>query len=402
MRVARVRVVTTAALLVVVLAGCFGSKFQWPSPEPPGQSVSFRDDLNLTLFADGLDRPLLLLPEGDGGPLLVVEQSGRIWGLEGGQKSATPFLDISDRVGTCHFEQGLLGAAFPPDYATSRRVYVAYTDKPCEKSGGKDWKGDLRLSRFKVGATADAATEETLLKISEPYRNHNGGNVAFGPDGYLYLGVGDGGDHGDPHGNGQNPKTLLGTILRLDVSGPSGYTIPPDNPFKGSSVGRDEVYIYGVRNPWRFDFNWTTGDLWIADVGQDKYEEVNHLRAGSIAGANLGWSLFEGNHRFRSGPAPPNLVYPVAEYDHDEGRCSITGGPFLESTPIPGLSGAYLYADFCSGRMWALRAGASTQALMDTGLQVTGFGTDRDGNIFLTHWDGSVHQLVHSPTTSDG
>lgn len=342
-----------------------------------------------TLPAGGVAAP--------GGGLLILEQGGRVWRVVDGERQV--WLDLSDRVGTCHQEQGLLGLALD---AGSRddRVYVAYTDLPCTG----DRKGDLVLAR--LPASRDPQGLEVLLRVSQPYRNHNGGQLLFGPDGFLYVGVGDGGDHGDPHRNGQDRRTLLGKVLRLDVSGPHAYAIPDDNPFVGQASSRGEIWLYGLRNPWRFDIDHATGDLWLADVGQNSWEEVNHLPLDAQAGANLGWSLFEGDKRFRSGSRPPDLVFPAAQYRNPTDGCAVIGGPFLRGAHYGDLDATYLFADFCSGRLWGLReveGGYDLLSLMDTGLMVTGFAVDGAGAVYLTHWNGSLHRLtIAADATAEG
>ncbi|MGB0651564.1 MAG: PQQ-dependent sugar dehydrogenase [Thermoplasmatota archaeon] len=382
------------------LAGC-SDRFEWPDVAEPGAVDSFRDDLALVDLADGLTKPVqvLPLPGDDAGRLAVVEQQGTVQALAAVGTPEGLLLDLRDRTAICHLEQGLLSIAFDP--AQPRRLYAAYTGLPCDDPG-EGRIGDLHISRFPYDPTtrtADAAAEEVLLTVGQPFRNHNGGHLLFGPDGHLYIGVGDGGDHDDPHENGQDLTTLLGALLRIDVSGPlgSGYRIPLDNPFTTDAGARDEIWAYGLRNPWRMAFDPATGDLWIADVGQNRYEEVNHLPAGSGAGANLGWDLYEGNSR-HEGSATPDVVWPVAQYPHKDGQCSISGGPVVRGGHYPGLDGAYLFADFCTGRLWAAHLQGDGQAtiepLMDTGLQVTGFGQDADGRVYLTHWGGAVRQLV--------
>lgn len=390
-------------LILLFLAGC-NHIIDWPDPQDPGELVPIRDDLSLATVATGFDAPVLVLPwPTDPDRLLVVEQPGRVRFIDGNGPGQT-YLDISDRVGTCHFEQGMLGMAFSPDFATDGRFYVTYTDKPCEKVPFiKEHKGDLHVARFTTDPSAtsvDASMESTVLEITQPFRNHNGGNLLFGVDGMLYVSVGDGGDGGDPNGNGQNRDTVLGSILRIDVGGDS-YTIPADNPFADGKA--PEVYVYGLRNPWRFTFDNATGDMWIADVGEARFEEVNHLPAGQISGANLGWNRFEGNERHKGRSDGEGMVFPVAQYEHEEGRCSVSGGPFLRNTTLPGLDARYLFADWCSGRLWAIGGPDEypLEALMDTGLQVTGFGRGAAGEVYLLHWAGSVHELVAVEAVGD-
>jgi glucose/arabinose dehydrogenase len=323
--------------------------------------------------------------------MFVLEQGGRIFVLQNGNVLLPdPFLDISSEVGSQGSEQGLLGIAFSPQYARDGFFYVNYTDRA----------GNTVISRFKVSQNpdlADPASEQNLLHVDQPFPNHNGGSVVFGPDGYLYLGLGDGGSAGDPQKNGQSLNTLLGKILRIDVSGAGGYKIPRDNPF-ASAGGRPEIWAYGLRNPWRFSFDRLTGDLYIADVGQDTYEEIDFRPAGSPGGANFGWNFREGAHPFRGVP-PDNaaLIDPVFEYDHTQG-CSVTGGYVYRGKDLPGLNGVYLFSDYCSGTIWGLlQAGGAWKSavLFDSGMHVTSFGEDQNGEIYLLdQGDGSVHRLM--------
>ncbi len=265
----------------------------------------------------------------------------------------TPFLDISDRVESGSSERGLLSVAFHPDYAENGRFFVNYTNKD----------GDTVISRFQVTAdpnVADAATETILLTIPQPFPNHNGGQLQFGPDGYLYVGMGDGGAAADPQGNGQNEGTLLGAMLRLDVDGVSAeanYAVPADNPFINSE-GRNEIWATGVRNPWRFSFDRLTGDLFIADVGQNIWEEVNFQPANSSGGENYGWDIMEGMHCFSDDACDSSgTVLPIYDYQHENGRCSITGGYVYRGQQFPALTGNYFFGDYCTGEIWALAPG---------------------------------------------
>ncbi len=388
------------ALAWALVEGIRAPVFEWPDVREPGEAVAFVGNLTLTPFAQGMDKPLAGVSPGDGSSrFFVVEQTGRIWEFADGVRMGEPYLDLRDRVATCHYEQGLLGIAFSPDFGRDGELYVAYTRLPCDgKNPGPEIKGDVVLSRFTTSAdatTVDNGTEQELLRIVKPYRNHNGGHIEFGPDGMLYLGIGDGGNYGDPDSNGQDHSTLLGKILRLDVSG-TNAAIPDDNPFVGTEGARGEIWLLGVRNPWGFTFDDATGDLWIADVGQDNIEEVNHLPLGTSRGANLGWSLFEGNVPYRPGTQPADLVFPVAQYRHTDGNLAIIGGPVLRGV-WPDLEGAFLFGDFNSGWLWAVQpdgaGGYEMTTLMQTGLQITGFGQDGEGNVYLMHWDGSVHRL---------
>jgi len=343
---------------------------------------------------DGLDRPLAIADPGDGsGRLFVVEQAGVIRIYQGGELLPEPFLDIRKRVGSRGNEQGLLGLAFHPAYSQNALFYVNYTDL----------NGDSVIARYSVSGDnanrADAGGEQQLLFIRQPYPNHNGGSLVFGPDGYLYLGLGDGGSGGDPRGNGQSLDTLLGKILRIDVDSASPYAIPADNPFLGS--GAAEIWAYGLRNPWRFSFDRLTGDLYVADVGQDAWEEVNFLPASSPPGANFGWNYREGTHPYKG--APPGgtvLVDPVAEYDHGQG-CSVTGGYVYRGEALPEWKGIYLYGDFCSGKIWGLArdAGGAWQnrLLFETGLNISSFGEDVAGELYLTDLNGGIYRLKAKP-----
>lgn len=317
--------------------------------------------------------------------LYVVEQRGRIVRLPDGRpEDADVVLDLRGSVSLGN-EQGLLGLAFS---ANGDQLYVDYTDTA----------GTTVIARYDMdGPVADAQSAETLLTIPQPRGNHNGGQLAFGPDGYLYIGMGDGGGGGDPDQNGQNPDTLLGSILRIDVDTASGYEIPADNPFVDGDA--PEVFIWGIRNAWRFGFDAETGDLWIGDVGQDRFEEVTVLRAseGGGRGANLGWNEVEGTEPYRSGTIPDGHVTPVITYGHTDGRCSITGGEVYRGSEIPALFGTYVYGDFCSGEVYGYRVddSASPAALdLDAVSGLTSFGTDSDGDLLAVSRNGGVYRIV--------
>jgi glucose/arabinose dehydrogenase len=345
-----------------------------------------------------------------------VEKAGLIRIVRNGVLESTPFLSITNRVGSSASEQGLLSVAFPPDYATKGTFYVDYTDVD----------GETTVSRFYRTADPDVAdpnSEEVILTVDQPYANHNGGQLAFGPDGYLYISLGDGGGGGDPEGNAQNPATLLGTILRIDVepytvsvptthqvylplvlSQPVGsglnYRIPPTNPFTQTTGYRDEIWAWGLRNPWRFSFDRSTGDLYIGDVGQGTYEEIDFQPSASLGGENYGWPILEATHCYPSAPCDSTgLVPPVAEYDHSQG-CSVTGGVVYRGSD-PDLQDIYLYGDYCTGRIWGLvQEGEawSTQVLTDTDLNITSFGEDEAGNVYVTDfWNGGVYQIGTAP-----
>jgi len=342
--------------------------------------------VRLVKVAGGFDKPLLVTaPPGDASRVFVVEQTGRVIVLKNGRRLARPFLDISGLV-SGGIEQGLLGLAFHPDYARNGRFFVDYTNRA----------GNTRVVEYHVSANRDRANPHPvrrILAVPQPYPNHNGGDIVFGPDGKLYIGLGDGGSEGDPLRTGQRLDTLLGKILRVDVdtSGGRPYTIPRDNPFVGRAGARPTIYVLGVRNPWRFSFDPANGDLWIGDVGQNRWEEVDRLPAGHIAGANLGWSVDEGTHAYNGGtPSVQPLVPPVAEYPHTDG-CSVTGGFVSRGGAVPALRGRYVYSDWCSGRVWTMRAGPNpgdvreiTSQLGVRLSQVTSFGEDARGRLYVT------------------
>jgi glucose/arabinose dehydrogenase len=331
-------------------------------------------------FISGLTRPVDLKSSFDGsGRLFVIEKYGAIRVVKDGQLLDQPFLNIDDRVNDESNEMGLLGLAFHPDFEQNGYFYVNYTGEG----------GDTRISRFTAnGDTADPNSEKVLMVIDQPFPNHNGGSVAFGPDGYLYLGLGDGGAAGDPFKNGQNTETLLGKILRIDVNNGDPYAIPADNPFG------NEVWTYGLRNPWRFSFDRATGDLWIGDVGQNVYEEIDYLPAGSPGGANFGWNVMEGNHGY-DGEAQPGLLLPAVEYSHDYG-CSVTGG-YVYRGSMPEWNGIYFYGDYCTGTVWGVilsNGQWQSQVLFEPDLRITSFGEDESGELYLVSDAGNVYILA--------
>ncbi len=317
--------------------------------------------------------------------VFIVEQQGRVVRLPGGSAdSADTTLDIRGQVSLGN-EQGLLGMAFSPD---GSELYVNFTDG----------NGATNIARYDMaGNAADAGSVELLMTIPQPAGNHNGGQLAFGPDGYLYIGMGDGGGGGDPFEHGQDPNTLHGAVLRIDVATDSGYQVPADNPFVGG--GAPEVFAWGIRNAWRFDFDDANGDLWIGDVGQDRFEEVTVLRAsaGGGNGANLGWSATEGAEPFRGRTVPADHVAPVITYGHSGNRCSITGGQVYRGGSIPELGGTYLYGDFCTGEIFGYRVDDSGRAVrLDVPAvdQLTSFGTDAAGEMYVLSRSGGVFQIT--------
>lgn len=337
----------------------------------------------------------LTFPNDGSHRLFVTLQPGeiKVFPNDPGASSAQTFLDITDRVNDSGSEEGLLGLAFDPDYAQNGYFYVDYTAISPRRSV---------ISRFTVSASdpnvADPSSELVILEVAQPYPNHNGGSVVFGPDGYLYISFGDGGSGGDPQRNGQNTSVLLGKILRIDVRNArteEPYRIPPDNPFAGSQDKRQEVWAYGLRNPWKITFDSLTGDLWAGDVGQNGYEELDIIRPG----LNYGWNIMEGAHCYpetaqcdRTG-----LELPVAEYPTREG-CAVTGGYVYRGQRLPELYGAYIYGDYCGGQVWALRwdgARVTEQMLLiDTDLRVPSFGVDAEQELYLLDYGGKIYRLA--------
>lgn len=347
------------------------------------------------------NQPVQVTNAGDGsGRLFVSERTGRIRIIKDSTLLEQPFLDISDRVRCCDGEQGFFSVAFPPDFARTRHFYVSYTTA---RTGGQySDVGDTVIARYRLGANAnvaDPASEEILLIIPQPAAVHNGGHLAFGPkDGYLYFGSGDGGVAGDPDNSAQRLDTLLGKILRLDVeSGAVPYAIPPTNPFAHTAGARGEIWAIGLRNPWQFAFDRQTGDLFIADVGENQYEEINFQPAASKGGENYGWPLLEGNHCVRSANCDVvGYSMPVAEYDHGQG-CAAIGGTVYRG-PEPQMRGVYFYTDLCSGRIWGLqRTGGAWQnsLLDDERFSFSSIGEDEAGNLFLTDFaHGALLRLL--------
>lgn len=364
-------------------------------------SMPDASQFELVAMIGGFRNPLYVTHAGDGsGRLFVVEQTGNIWIIDAeGRLLNTPFIDLSGIVSqdvlARYSERGLLGLAFHPDYAENGQFYVNYTDQ----------EGMTHVVNYSVSADdpnlADPASARELLTINQPYANHNGGHMSFGPDGYLYISVGDGGSRDDPLDAGQNPSTLLGTILRIDVDDfdiQQPYGIPEGNPFNRDLRFAPEVWAYGLRNVWRFSFDRATGDMYLADVGQNEWEEVNFQPADSEGGENYGWVAYEATHRYRGEEPQGEVVMPVAEYDHSLG-CSITGGYVYRGEAVPELQGAYLYSDYCSGRIWAAyrdESGAwQSGQVMGTGFSVSSFGEDEAGELYLVNYtQGNIWKFV--------
>lgn len=354
-----------------------------PIPENPVSSIS------LEQIASGLIQPLYLTHANDN-RLFILEQAGTIRIIQDGELLATPFLDIQDPVGSNSNEQGLLGLAFHPNYQENGLFFINYTDV----------NGNTNIARYRVSGdpnVADPASEQILLTIPQPFANHNGGMITFGPNGYLYIGMGDGGSQGDPEGNGQNPGTLLGSILRLDVDSADGsYTIPADNPFVDDPNARPEVWAIGLRNPWRFSFDRLTSDLFIADVGQNTWEEVSWLAAGTPGGQNLGWNRMEGNHCYTPNCNPAEYVPAIFEYNHTQG-CSISGGYIYRGQQFLSLYGNYFVADFCSGTIWGVfqQPDGSWESTIvhQSGLPINSFGQDVNGELYVIARTGQILQI---------
>jgi len=366
------------------------------SPQPTSQGafvIPDPQDFTWQSVASGFQNPVGIVKAADGmNRLFILEQPGLVRVLKGGVALKPPFLDIRSEVSCCG-ERGLLGLAFHPDYVNNGTIYVNYTDVD----------GDTVIARFSAAADnleqIDPESEVILLNISQPYANHNGGGMAFGPDGYLYIGLGDGGSANDPQGNAQNTNTLLGKILRIDVNEGEYYAIPQDNPFV-TGGGLPEIWAYGLRNPWRFTFDSHTGDLYIGDVGQNTWEEINFRPVMAPSGANFGWNFREGTHEFEGvPPVDLQLIDPVAEYAHDQG-CSVTGGVVYRGNALPEWNGVYLYGDYCLGKIWGLLPTASgawqNKLVFETGFNITAFGQDEAGEVYLVDYSGGLYQLIHA------
>jgi hypothetical protein len=373
-------------MALLLLAAACGQNNPSDGQPPPTPAAG----LKLVEVASGLDQPLYLTAPAGDPRLFVVEQTGRIRIVSGGALLPTPFIDLSAKI-SAGGERGLLSVAFHPDYIHNGFFYVNYTDT----------HGDTRVERYHAGANAnvaDPASAKLVLTVAQPYANHNGGLVMFGPDGYLYVGMGDGGSGGDPQGNGQNPAALLGKILRIDVNSAAPYAIPPTNPFVGQTGKRPEIWFTGVRNPWRFSFDREAGLLYLADVGQNAWEEVN-VTPASTGGLNLGWNLMEATHCYGAGGcSQQGLTLPVLEYSHSDG-CSITGGYVYRGNALPAIRGHYFYADYCEGWIRSFRWDGS-QAVdprsWDLGSigNVTSFGEDAAHELYVTSTNGKIYRFA--------
>ena len=377
--------------------GPAGSATAAPASSGPAGSAGPLDLESLTVtlepFVTIQGGPLAMTAPDDGSDrLFVASQNGRIWVIQDGAVLPQPLVNLDDRIQSGG-EQGLLGIAVHPEFPTDPRLFMDYTDN----------SGDTIVASLSLDPAdpnrLDPGSHRQLLFIDDPFGNHNGGGTLFGPDGYLYITQGDGGSGGDPQGNGQNPDALLGKILRLDIdgaTGDAGYAIPPDNPFVDRD-GADEAWHLGLRNPWRVSFDRATGDLWIGDVGQGAWEEIDVARAG-VGGLNFGWNIMEGAHCFRGETCDQEgLTLPVSEYGRELG-CTVIGGYVYRGSAYPALVGAYLFADYCTGRIFAIDS--STTELVppvEVGSgsgSISGFGEDADGELYVMSLDGSVSRVV--------
>jgi glucose/arabinose dehydrogenase len=367
-----------------------------PSTEIPAKATATAVPENLVssitlepIITRGLTQPLFLTHAFDD-RLFIVEQPGTIRIFQDGTLLETPFLELLDIVGSESNEQGLLGLAFHPNYQQNGLFFLNYTNND----------GNTTIARYRVSSdpnVADLASVQILLTIPQPFANHNGGMIAFGPDGYLYVGMGDGGSQGDPQGNGQNRATLLGSLLRLDVDSADGsYTIPADNPFVGNPEWRPEVWAYGLRNPWRFSFDRLNGDLFITDVGTRSWEELNWQAGGTPGGQNFGWSIMEGSDCLVENCNPADFTQAIFEYETSRG-CAVTGGYIYRGQRFPSLTGNYFMGDFCAGIIWSIfqQPDGSWQSAIvaESGQLITSFGEDVNGELYLVARTGQVLQI---------
>lgn len=394
---------------VVLIGGCVGGTEEpSDSSTPPGPTSSSGQppatptgtspatgSAQLVPFLSGLEAPVFLTHAGDGsGRIFIVEQAGRILVWQNGVLLPAPFLDIQSLVASGG-ERGLLSVAFHPDFETNGVFVVDYT-----RAGTGVDQGDSVVARYQLSAAnpnaGDPASAEVLMVVDQPFANHNGGLVLYGPDGYAYIGWGDGGLADDPQNNAQNPQALLGKMLRVGI-GPAGpYTVPADNPFVGTPTHRAEIWATGLRNPWRYSFDRATGDLYIADVGQNEWEEIDFQPAASEGGENYGWDVYEGTHSHQPGVVLDHTL-PVAEYSHAQRDCSVTGGYVYRGQAIPALQGYYILGDYCTGRIWTLAQVAGSWALspfLDTELSISSFGEDEAGELYVVDLAGSIHKFV--------
>lgn len=403
MKKTAIRVVFTLCMLTLFAATTTAFAQESTDGEVVTTRAAAPDPAKVTLveIASDFDHPLLVANAGDGSNrLFVMEQDGRIWIIMEGVRLTQPFADlsalVSQDINFGYSERGLLGLAFHPNYEENGLLFVNYTDQG----------GTTQLARYRVSEDdpnqVDLSSGEILMSVPQPYRNHNGGHLEFGPDGYLYMSLGDGGSADDPLRAGQDLTNILGKIIRIDIDRVTDdklYSIPEDNPFVDDPNAVPEIWAYGLRNVWRFSFDSATGDAYIADVGQNIWEEVNFLPADAPAGANFGWNIYEASAPFTGDPAPENMIYPIAEYSHSRGDCSVTGGYIYRGEAVPELTAAYIYGDYCSGNMWATyrdEAGEwQTIPFLQPGFQLSSFGVDEADELYVVDYsDGRVLQFA--------
>lgn len=377
---------------LLLMASCGGGSGSSPNPPPP--PPPFPPGVSLTTYASNISNPVdIQFPPDNSGRMFVVNEAGTIEIVKDGNLVSVPFLDIQSKV-KFSGEMGLLGLAFHPNYSQNGRFFLNYI-RPVGSSGQ-----ETVIAEYRVSADADVAnpaSERVLFTASQPFENHKAGQMAFGPDGFLYISLGDGGSGGDPLGNGQNLQVLLGKMLRIDVDSMDAglqYHIPADNPFADGS-GRKEIWAYGFRNPWRFSFERGTGRLFVADVGQEKWEEIDLVERGK----NYGWNTMEGMHCYSpaSGCSMTNLTLPIVEYDHSNNRAAVIGGYVYKGSAIPGLTDIYTMADYGSGEIWALKQNSgqwTMTRLLSSGRSITCFGQDPAGEIYLGEQGGAILKLV--------
>lgn len=383
--------------LVLLQAGIVTSAAPRLAAGPDPANIKVR----LDPFVQGLENPVAFAaPEDGSGRLFVVEKAGRIKIIQNGQVQGRLFLDITERVESAANERGLLGLAFHPDYAQNGTFVVGYT--------AKSPMGQVTYSSFQVSADpgrANQNSEKRIIAWPHARGNHNGGDVQFGPDGYLYLGTGDGGGGGDPDRNGQDGQTLLGKMLRLDIDTDKPYEVPADNPFVGDARFRDEIWALGLRNPWRYTFDSDTGDLYIADVGQGRWEEVDFQAAGDPGGQNYGWNIMEGAHCYNSATCNQDgLTLPVMELSHGDGHCSITGGYVYRGRAYPNLVGLFFFADYCSNILFAASRDESgawrfAEVGRQANMRIQSFGQDADGELYVLGGNGRIMRLTDNSGT---
>ena len=377
------RLIALLLLLLPVLSACGDAQ------ENQDGAQGF-ERFGLEQTAAGFTQPLLVTHAGDGsGRIFVVQQDGVIYTVENGERGDTPFLDVNELLVSSSGERGLLGLAFHPNYEENGFFYIYYTGQG----------GDSVIARYTVSEDpniADAESRSEVLSFAQPYQNHNGGHITFGPDDYLYIGTGDGGSGGDPENNGQSLETYLGKLLRLDVDGGEPYAIPADNPELGANA-LPEIWAYGLRNPWRFSFDRETNELFIGDVGQNAVEEISYAPADSQGGENYGWNIMEGDTCFETEDCDKEaLTLPILSYEHSEGR-SVTGGYVYRGESAPELVGSYVYADL-NGKVWLAKRDGDTwesELAVETGKTITSFGEDEAGELYLTDYAaGAVFRFV--------